>query len=251
MPSTDFHSERFLFCPTLCQTRCHEDKSAQETPPYSLISYEEWDSLIGWQLTPNRTLGGEDGKGSWGGGRLHSGAHQGKKANSTTSWRIPMRWGLIWQWKSSCRNLNLQEQALGNLSFFQVNPSCDIMYQSDYFQMAGMLLFLSVLYYIPIDFIQYYIRVFVYNWFFFFKSQLGGSSLPLGKANLLSMAHEAPPPLLISSLSPHPNLATLFILSAGPHSQCLCPFSQLCLEQLPSSWSSALAVSADPGLQAF
>lgn len=57
--------ERFLFCPTLHQTCCHEDTSAQETPPHGVIGYEGWDSLISWQLPPNRMLpgGGEKGKG--------------------------------------------------------------------------------------------------------------------------------------------------------------------------------------------
>lgn len=48
--------ERFLFCPSLRQTRCREDKSAQETLSCSLIGYEGWDSLMGWQLPINRTL---------------------------------------------------------------------------------------------------------------------------------------------------------------------------------------------------
>ena len=54
--------ERFLFCPTLRQTCCREDKGAQETPPRGLIGYEGWDSLTGWQLPPNRMLPGGGGR---------------------------------------------------------------------------------------------------------------------------------------------------------------------------------------------
>lgn len=54
--------ERFLFCPTLRQTCCREDKSTQETPPCGLIGYEGWDSLMGWQLPPSRTLPGGGGR---------------------------------------------------------------------------------------------------------------------------------------------------------------------------------------------
>lgn len=53
--------ERFLFCPALRQTCCREDKSAQETS-HGLIGYEGWDSLIGWQLPPNRMLPGGRGR---------------------------------------------------------------------------------------------------------------------------------------------------------------------------------------------
>lgn len=54
--------ERFLFCPTLRQTCCREDKSAQETLPCGLIGDEGWDSLIGWQLLLKRTLTGGGGR---------------------------------------------------------------------------------------------------------------------------------------------------------------------------------------------
>lgn len=54
--------EKFLFCPTLRQTCCREDKSAQETLPCGLIGYEGWDSLIGWQLPLNRMLPGGGGR---------------------------------------------------------------------------------------------------------------------------------------------------------------------------------------------
>lgn len=59
--------ERLLFCPTLCQACCCEDKSTQETPPCRLIGYEGWDSLIGWQLPLNRMLPGSGGKKGKGG----------------------------------------------------------------------------------------------------------------------------------------------------------------------------------------
>lgn len=124
--------ERFLFCPTLRQTCCREDKSAQETPPCGLIGYEGWDSLMGWQLPPSRMLPG-------GGGR------RGKEAEEeeSPSRRSPLAVGGGPQSKQrhflkaphemksepsvthSHRNLCLEEQALGNCFSFstQNNPT--------------------------------------------------------------------------------------------------------------------------------
>ena len=119
--------ERFLFCPTLRQTCCREDKSAQETPPRGLIGYEGWDSLIGRQLPLNRNL-------PVGRGRREREAEeeassipetttdcQGSRAKSKQHRLLkdPLRVKLEPRaWQSSHRNLHLEEQTLHHWIFF-------------------------------------------------------------------------------------------------------------------------------------
>lgn len=200
--------ERFLFCPTLRQTCCHEDKSAQDTPPHGLTGYEGWDSLIGWQLPPNRMLPG-------GGGRREREAEEeaGSIQETTTGCQGPgaksKQHHLLKdphkvkserrEWLSSHRNVHLEEQALGDCFSFLTwnNPSWDIIYQSDYFWTARMFTFS----FLPRCYSTwpYYTSAFLLNWFFLFKSCLGGSSSPLGKTKMLGLTCEPPAYLLSSS----------------------------------------------------
>ena len=62
MPSIDFHSGRGFSFVLLCVRPAVVRMSAQETSPHGLIGYEGWDSLIGWQLPPNRMLPGGRGR---------------------------------------------------------------------------------------------------------------------------------------------------------------------------------------------
>ena len=122
--------ERFLFCPILRQTCCREDKSAQETPPRGLIGYEGWDSLIGWQLPPNRNLpvgrGRREREAEEEAGSIQETTTdcQGSLAKSKQHRLLkdPLRVKLEPRaWQSSHRNLRLEEQTLHNWIFFFFN----------------------------------------------------------------------------------------------------------------------------------